>query len=820
MATFARPDLCPDCGAVLPTDPVSCPRCGLPLRHPLAVELLATLGRADDLLRRLRATAVVPASTGAPVLDPGRTAPAAEPVRRGAGLGQSSVPRLLLTLGAACLLVAAVVFLAVAWSSLGVAGRTAVLLALTGSAAAASVALGRRGLGAAAEALGAVTLGLVVLDVLGAAQAGWAPDLGSAGFGIVLGAALGAAGLGLSALHRTLGGQDPVVPQLVPGPALLVVAGAVGALDPGSAIELAWAGAVLAAAGLVALGARTGLSVLRIAAAVAGLVAWLVLVVVVVAENGDRMSLARWWAHGGAAWMLAASALGLLPLLEPSVRAHRLAAVPAAAAAAGVSLTVVFAALDEGADVVLVVTASTVAVWSLVALVRPRWRPVAAGPGIAFAGPAVAAVLVLSGAAAEALLRVGEPYSVSGAVRVDGSAPIWDARLLVVAVLALVLLVLGLVRSAWRRRVALAGLGLLGLAVLGAGALEGAPLGVLLLPVLAAGLALVVVRTSLGATHGADVGVVVGVVVGGAAAALALPSAVLAASAWTALALALGWRLARDVGRPVRPGPRWPLVPALALPAALAAALWSAGEVVGLDVSVRGGVVLILLGVLAVVVRQDAVDVSVVLVAPWAGAVGVLAADDVSVSLAVHLTLAGALVVVRALTDPRRRPAAWAGGLLLAAATWVRLGDLGVEAPEAYTGPTALVLLVVGWRVLRATPAASSQATLLPGLVLAVLPSLLWVLAGDPVSWRALLLGGGCLLLVLGGARVGWQAPLVVGAVAGALLVLRELAPYAAATPQWVLLAVAGLLLTVVGISWERRVRDLRVAGGYLARLR
>ncbi len=54
-------------------------------------------------------------------------------------------------------------------------------------------------------------------------------------------------------LHRTLGAQDPVVPQLVPGPALLVVAGSVGALDSGSGIEAAWVGAVLAAAGLVAV---------------------------------------------------------------------------------------------------------------------------------------------------------------------------------------------------------------------------------------------------------------------------------------------------------------------------------------------------------------------------------------------------------------------------------------------------------------------------------------------------------------------------------------------------------------------------------------
>ena len=52
------------------------------------------------------------------------------------------------------------------------------------------------------------------------------------------------------------------------------------------------------------------------------------------------------------------------------------------------------------------------------------------------------------------------------------------------------------------------------------------------------------------------------------------------------------------------------------------------------------------------------------------------------------------------------------------------------------------------------------------------------------------------------------------------MLVLRELAPYAAQTPQWVLIGAAGTLLTVVGITWERRLRDLHAAAGYLAGLR
>ena len=49
--------------------------------------------------------------------------------------------------------------------------------------------------------------------------------------------------------------------------------------------------------------------------------------------------------------------------------------------------------------------------------------------------------------------------------------------------------------------------------------------------------------------------------------------------------------------------------------------------------------------------------------------------------------------------------------------------------------------------------------------------------------------------------------------------VRRELTPYAADVPQWVLIGIAGTLLTVVGITWEHRMRDVRYAAGYLRRL-
>ena len=80
---------------------------------------------------------------------------------------------------------------------------------------------------------------------------------------------------------------------------------------------------------------------------------------------------------------------------------------------------------------------------------------------------------------------------------------------------------------------------------------------------------------------------------------------------------------------------------------------------------------------------------------------------------------------------------------------------------------------------------------LAPGLTLATVPSLL-VALDDPTSLRALLLGLGCLVLVLAGVALRWSAPLVVGSVVGAVLVLRELAPYAADLPPWVVIGLSG----------------------------
>jgi hypothetical protein len=102
---------------------------------------------------------------------------------------------------------------------------------------------------------------------------------------------------------------------------------------------------------------------------------------------------------------------------------------------------------------------------------------------------------------------------------------------------------------------------------------------------------------------------------------------------------------------------------------------------------------------------------------------------------------------------------------------------------------------------------------------LATVPSLIAML-DDPYSVRALLLGVACVALTMAGVALRWSAPLVVGAVVGSLLVVRELAPYAAQVPTWLTIGVSGALLLVVGITWESRIQDARRASRYLTALR
>ena len=116
-------------------------------------------------------------------------------------LPAASVPVVLLSLGALCLLVAAAVFVAVAWSALGLTGRTLVLLGVTALLSLVAVVLTRKDLRGAAETFWLVVAGMLVVDLLGAQSAGLLglDALDWRGTALLVGAALFALGVGVGA---------------------------------------------------------------------------------------------------------------------------------------------------------------------------------------------------------------------------------------------------------------------------------------------------------------------------------------------------------------------------------------------------------------------------------------------------------------------------------------------------------------------------------------------------------------------------------------------------------------------------------------------
>jgi hypothetical protein len=681
-----------------------------------------------------------------------------------------------------------------------------VLLVMTVATGAGGLALGRRGLRLAAEALTSVALGLVALDVIGADNAGWFGTLALEELVRLIGLALF-----LPALALTVPRARLVVPQIVAPVGLAMVLGsidwtayAIGAVDLGGLVS------VLVLAGLVVLARRLEATVLAWVSGVLAAVVWAGSGLWALVGASDHPSLSGLWLDGHGWELVAASLLALLlwgvGWSQPALRQGAAAFV-----AGALTFTAVLPGLDESATAVGLVAIGVVLFWAAVSSRTPtRWYAVPRLPLAAGALASACIALYLLGASAIAVLTFDGPFTMPADVRVVPVEVEPHPLLLLASVVALVVAaVVALPRDRRTRLWGGAASALAGLSTLG---LYPVPLWVVLgsLAVVGAGLLGLALRGNGSAALPAAWGAAT---TGVLLVAVALPSAVLTTAVLTLVVLGLGMTLARG---------RFPLAPeaaGLGLPLALGGLIWSAAETVGQGPAVRAVPVLLVVGALALVRPRPEVEVAAAtagLAAAW-GAIP--AAGDVSVSLAVHLTVSGALVTISSLVHPGRRLLAWPGGLLLAAATWVRLADLGVEAPEAYTLPSALVLVLVGIYRIRTTQDSATGPALAPGLVLATVPSLLWVLV-DPVSVRAVVLGFACLALLLAGVRLRWHAPVVVGAAVGGAVVLRELTPYALQTPQWVLIGLAGAVLIATGVTWESRMRDLRHATAYLGRLR
>lgn len=234
--------------------------------------------------------------------------------------------------------------------------------------------------------------------------------------------------------------------------------------------------------------------------------------------------------------------------------------------------------------------------------------------------------------------------------------------------------------------------------------------------------------------------------------------------------------------------------------ALLAAAAWSGtwtGDVVAADLTVAAGC-------------SAAVSL--------AASVG----DPDRLWLALLATGVALAVVAAARAQPWRHRLGWGSGVLLAASSWVRLALSDVEAPEAYTVPPALALLVVGLLRRRHDPSYRSWNAYGPGLALAMGPSLARALT-DSGTARPLLLGLVAFAVLGAGVVSRLQAPLVLGAVVLAVDAFVQLSPYLAdlyaVVPRWVSIGSAGLLLLVVGATYERRVSELQNVQRHVAGL-
>lgn len=855
MTRYADPERCPDCQAPMAFGASRCPSCGLNLEGPLAAELFTTLSTADRLLARMRASAAAapaptptaamtaPGGGGVGTLTRPETTPVTAPPRRlppppehHVGLSGASVPKILLALGALCLLVAALVFLAVTWSAMGVAGRTATLIGFTLVAGGLSAWAAHRDLRAASEALGVVALGLLTFDMFGAQDAGWFGEPSDAGFFVLLGVVIALVGASAAlAVRRTpvgafVGGEVFAGLGVASATAGFVVADWL-AFSAASTVAVVLTAGVAVAANVVRL------RVLAVAGAAVSALTWAVLLF----SSWDRAtanpSLHELWA-GLEVWPLLAAALlvgalAVVPRLPLEVRLAALSVAVLVLVGVAIAPFTDESATERTAAVAVLVLVVSVLTW----FTAQPWRRslgVVSGLGLLWM---LAVALPLGVLGLERIVEAGDAQWSGSAgdtfparVLGEGDLASW---LLPVAVVVGALALVALARSfSWAERLVAPLLDPVVVAAVGAATLV---VTLALLPVVMWLLTALLLAAVTGFT--------IASLQRQRALPLALASAFLAPAVVLAmhaeglmlatLLVALGSTLAVHL--------RWRAlevsVGAGALVAgSLAALVWTVGALA--DASPQWTAVVALLVLAALVLGGPYVDERVRVSGPATYArlgaelgglvaalvVGVTAVDLAASSSqppwsAVYLTLAGATACAMALLRADRRLVGWIGGVLLVLASWVRLADLGVDTPEAYTLPSAIALLVVGLVHLRREPRAGTMLALSGGLALALVPSLLWVFA-DPISLRSVLLGVACLGLVLAGIRLHWSAPVVHGAVVGALLVIRLAVPVVEPVPRWALIGAAGVLLLAVGITWEKRVRDARRLAGYVRGLR
>ncbi|WP_328497514.1 hypothetical protein OHS59_36015 [Streptomyces sp. NBC_00414] len=790
------------------------------------------LARRAWLLDALRSAGLQAAPAPVPTTWPSRSHHPRRPEATAPG-----VQNVLLVLGGVLLTVAAIAFTLVSWGDMGIAGRAAVLGAVTAATLAAPVPLLKRGLRSTAEAVAGLGLALTVLDayalhevalsaVDGAGYAAASAALLAAlwtAYGRVLGdlrlplpAAVAAAQLPLPLWAVAAGAGDHTITA-----ALLVTA----ALD--AAVTLATA---LRSVRVVAAAGAYGTGALGVLAA--GVLLW---------DAPDPSAAAR-----AAALLALAAAIALgTAWRAPEARA----ALGLASAGGLLAVAAAGGVLRSALPGVWTVPACLACAIALLA-VRGTWLPPTVRRGLWWSSATVQALavawtlpvvtLVLLGPAGWAS-RVwsGAPSDARDAVTVSApwpsgteSAPLVLAA--VAAVLALTfrggplrsLALSGSLILAWATALvlpavaelpypaALPAQGAITAAALTAALVAAAhtpptadspsAVGRFSLLTQAAVVPTALCLTLLGSLHlvalslaseAATLAVLASLTaVFAAVAARRTPATIRAVSAAASLAYATG--LACAVGASLDWQPQHIALLVLVVPAAAALLAPRLGDpTTTVSVEITGAVAAL-------------------------PAIG-LATAELPV-LALVLALCAVIAAGTAVREDRRR-VGHAAAVLFVLAAWVRLIAWEVGSPEAYTLPVTVPALILGYVRRSRDAEASSWTAYGPGLSVTLVPSLLAVW-GDTNWLRPLLLGSAALAVTLVGVRHRLRAPLVLGGGTLVLVALHELAPYIAqamgAIPRWVPPALAGLLLLSLGATYEQRLRDARRARDALSRMR
>ena len=831
---FADASTCPSCLGHI-EHATRCPHCGLDLTTKEIQQAWQALVVADQWVERARSLSATQAAPAAakiptpeasnsvadtPAFEPPQHPPTAEQPKPRRSISTGSV---LLGLGALFILVAGSIFISITWGSLGVLGRALVLLAVTALIGGLGSFVTRRGLRASAEAVWTVFFGLLTLDWFAARAQGLA-GLDSWPFGVsatVWAVVVIVAALLVVRTGRQRLGKELLAPSIVAGLAGWFAAGSLAAeLSDETTGDTEFWPAVLATAvvAVAGLALRRGSSRVGAWICVAGAAFFGVFAVgFALAEAIDHPSLSDLAAdaHGLPLLLVVVATIGIGVVFERA----RLAA--SAAALAGVATLILLPVEETWPDRgAFVVGAGLLAAAAWMFTGAGRWMQgarvtvVVGGAGLLLAStPWLGRLLAVAseGASASRTNKLTTPLVTDMAPEVG---PWWVAALVTGGIAAVIL---GARR--WPEtddvRAHLPSVATC-IAVAGAWAVLATfdPAAVLLGGSLVAGGALLALVLP-GSVWWRWVGPVV-VALAPLSTLSSWPAAVII---WPVAGLALAVVAARTKDVVLR------------CAAAFVAAGWGLGAVAPALELIDGDdrwtalalvlAALVGLAVALIAVRDDLAHLGVEVSSALLGILGLaIGSSESTLGFASFLwTVAGAGVVVLGLTSSRRTWYRWVGSALLGVAYVLRLAASDVDVVEAYTLPFAVLLLAVGLWAMRDEDGPGSVRALLPGVVLAMLPSLPQAIE-EPTGLRALVLGVGAAVALGVGAWRRWQVPFVAGALVLTILVLVNIGPPALALPRWVLIASAGALLLAAGITWDDRVRDGRAAVRYVGSMR